>query len=706
MPTRLGVCNLCEAICGLELTIERGVVTTIRGNPEDPLSRGYICPKGVSLGDVHADPDRLRSPVRRIGTGADAEWVEIGWGEALDLVADGLARAVNEHGRDAVGVYLGNPNAHSLGSATHGIAMVKMLRTRNRFSASSVDQIPHQLVAWQLYGHQLLLPIPDLDRTSYFLVFGANPMASNGSLMTVPDFPNRLRALNARGGRMVVVDPRRTETAKVADEHLFVRPGSDAVVVLAMVRTLFEEGLTRPAPYVDRVERVRELVDPFTPEVAEQVSGIAADDVRRLTRELAAADGGAAYGRIGVSTTGFGSLAQWGIQCLNILAGNFDQPGGVLFTEPAIDFVARRFVGTGHYDLYRSRVRNIPEYAGELPAAVMSEEIETSGPGQIKAMLTIAGNPVLSTPDGKRLGDAFDGLDFMAAIDIYLNETTRHADVILPPTTALERDHYDIVFHGLAVRNTARWTPAPLPKPAGALHDWEIYRELALRFQRRLVDRPRLRTRLKQRARLTPSPRRIIAGLLRTNGVVSFKDLLRHPEGVDLGPLRPTMPERLQTSDHRIDLAPDIVVADLPRLQAWVDDRLRDSPDGLVLIGRRHKQDNNAWFHNIERVNRGRPRHQLLMHPDDLAERGIADGDQVTVTSRVGAVTVDVQATDDMMRGVVSLPHGYGHQVDGVRLARASKLPGVSINDLTDPDLLDLSGNAALSGVPVTVTPA
>jgi anaerobic selenocysteine-containing dehydrogenase len=700
------VCNLCEAICGLELTIERGVVTTIRGNPEDPLSRGYICPKGVSLGDVHADPDRLRSPVRRIGTGADAEWVEIGWDEALDLVADGLARAVNEHGRDAVGVYLGNPNAHSLGSATHGIAMVKMLRTRNRFSASSVDQIPHQLVAWQLYGHQLLLPIPDLDRTSYFLVFGANPMASNGSLMTVPDFPNRLRALNARGGRMVVVDPRRTETAKVADEHLFVRPGSDAVVVLAMVRTLFEEGLTRPAPYVDRVERVRELVDPFTPEVAEQVSGIAADDVRRLTRELAAADGGAAYGRIGVSTTGFASLAQWGIQCLNILAGNFDQPGGVLFTEPAIDFVARRFVGTGHYDLYRSRVRNIPEYAGELPAAVMSEEIETSGPGQIKAMLTIAGNPVLSTPDGKRLGDAFDGLDFMAAIDIYLNETTRHADVILPPTTALERDHYDIVFHGLAVRNTARWTPAPLPKPAGALHDWEIYRELALRFQRRLVDRPRLRTRLKQRARLTPSPRRIIAGLLRTNGVVSFKDLLRHPEGVDLGPLRPTMPERLQTSDHRIDLAPDIVVADLPRLQAWVDDRLRDSPDGLVLIGRRHKQDNNAWFHNIERVNRGRPRHQLLMHPDDLAERGIADGDQVTVTSRVGAVTVDVQATDDMMRGVVSLPHGYGHQVDGVRLARASKLPGVSINDLTDPDLLDLSGNAALSGVPVTVTPA
>jgi anaerobic selenocysteine-containing dehydrogenase len=325
-------------------------------------------------------------------------------------------------------------------------------------------------------------------------------------------------------------------------------------------------------------------------------------------------------------------------------------------------------------------------------------------------MLTFAGNPVLSTPDGKRLGEALAGLDFMAAIDIYVNETTRHADVILPPTTALERDHYDIVFHGLAIRNTARWTPAALPKPQGALHDWEVARELALRVQKRLVNRPGLRTRLRQRARLAPSPRWIVAGLLRTHGVTTMKQLVRHPEGVDLGPLRPTRPERLQTEDHRIDLAPDLVTRDLPRLQAWLDERLatveQQGPDGLVLIGRRHKQDNNAWFHNIERVNRGRPRHQLLMHPDDLAERGIADGDLVTVRSRVGEVTVDVQATDDVMRGVVSLPHGYGHQVDGVRLGRASKVPGVSINDLTDPELLDLSGNAALSGVPVTVARA
>src|SRR6476620_8570874 len=458
--TKIGVCNLCEAICGLRITLEDGVVTGVRGNPDDPLSRGHICPKGVSIGDVHADPDRLRRPVRRVTDESGAtRWEEIGWDEALDLAADGLAAAINRHGRDAVAIYLGNPNVHSLGSLTPGTALVQGFRTRNTFSATSVDQLPHQLVAHLMYGHQLFLPVPDIDRTSYFLVFGANPMASNGSLMTVPDFPNRLRALQARGGRMVVVDPRRTETAKAADEHFFVRPGSDAVVVLAMVRTLFEEGLTRPAPYVDRVDRVRELVEPFTPEAAERVSGIAAADVRRLARELAAAGGGAAYGRIGVSTTGFGSLAQWGIQCLNILTGHFDQPGGVLFTEPAVDFVGRGLVGKGHYDLWRSRVRGLPEYGGELPAATMREEIETPGDGQIRAMLTIAGNPVLSTPDGRRLGEALEGLDFMASVDIYVNETTRHADVILPPTTALERDHYDVVFQGFAIRNTARFTP-------------------------------------------------------------------------------------------------------------------------------------------------------------------------------------------------------------------------------------------------------
>jgi anaerobic selenocysteine-containing dehydrogenase len=365
--TRLTACNLCEAICGLELTLTDGKVTAIRGNPDDPLSRGYICPKGVALADVYDDPDRLRRPVRRRGD----DWEEIGWDEALDLVADGLAEALNQHGRNAVGVYLGNPNAHALGSATHAVPFVKSLRTRNRFSASTVDQAPHQLMAWQMFGHQLLLPIPDLDRTSYLLVFGANPMASNGSLMTAPDFPHRAKAITQRGGRIVVLDPRRTETAKIATEHVFIRPGGDVVVLMAMVRTVLADGLAKPPAYVDGLDQLTALVDPFTPELAEQVSGVPAATVQRLARELCETRGAAAYGRLGVSATGFGSVSQWAINCLNLLAGDFDRPGGVMFPEPAVDVVGRRFVGTGHFDLYRSRVRGLPEYGGELPAACM-----------------------------------------------------------------------------------------------------------------------------------------------------------------------------------------------------------------------------------------------------------------------------------------------------------------------------------------------
>ncbi len=702
--TTLGVCNLCEAICGLELTLTDGRVTGVRGNPADPLSRGHVCPKGVAIADVYDDPDRLRRPVRRVGRGDDAEWVEIGWDEALDLVADGLAAALNRGGRNAVGVYLGNPNAHALGAATHGLPFIKSLGTRNRFSASSVDQIPHQLVGMLLYGHQLLLPVPDLDRTSYFLVLGGNPMASNGSLMTVPDFPNRLRELQRRGGRMVVLDPRRTETAKVVDEHHFVRPGSDAYVLLAMLNLLFTEGPTTVPAYVDGVAAVAEAVSGFTPERAEAASGVPADDLRRITREFAAADGAAAYGRLGVSTQGFGSVCQWAIQCLNILTGNFDRVGGVLFPEPAVDVVGRRFVGPGHYDVWRSRVRGAAEFAGELPVATLREEIETPGEGQIRAMLTIAGNPVLSTPDGRRLADAFDGLDFMASIDIYLNETTRHADVVLPTTTALERDHYDLVFHGLAVRNTARFTPAVLPREPGARHEWEIYRDLAARVTARLERRPGLRTRLRTRARLSVSPTLQLRGLLATGRKLSWRALRATPEGVDLGPLRPTMPGRLQTADHRIDLAPALLIGDLARLDA---PETIPAADELLLIGRRHQRDNNSWMHNAERLTRGRPRHHLLMHPDDLAARDLADGATVTVSSRVGKVVVEVQAAEDMMRGVVSLPHGYGHQVvGGTRMRHAATVPGVSINDLTDPELLDVSGNAALNGVPVTVTPA
>lgn len=695
---RVGVCNLCEACCGLLLTIEDGRVTGARGNPDDPLSRGHICPKGVAIGDVHADPDRLKRPVRRTGD----TWTEIGWDEALDLVADRVSATIREHGEDALGIYLGNPNVHSLGSMTHGVALVQSFRTRNKFSATSVDQLPHQLVAHFLYGHQLMLPVPDIDRTSYFLVFGANPMASNGSLMTVPDFPARLRDLKARGGRMVVFDPRRTETAKVASEHHFVRPGTDAWALLALLNVLFAEGLTTPPPYVDGLAEVERLVADFTPELAEETSGVAADTIRTVARDLAAADGAAAYGRIGVSTQEFGTVCQWAVQLLNLVTGNLDRVGGAMLTTPAIDGVGRGLIGRGHHDRFRSRVRQAPEFGGELPVSVLREEIETPGEGQVRSLLTFAGNPVLSTPDGPRLDRAIEGLDFYAAIDIYINETTRHADVILPPTSLLERDHYDLVFHLLAVRNTARFTPAVFAKGRDQRHDWEIYRDLALRVAKRLDRKVPLKRRVVNEARMRMSPAFLIGMLLRTGrSGVTISQLRKHPEGVDLGPLQPgQLPRRLATRDKRIDAVPGIVVDDLTRLTR----RAPLAPGELVLIGRRHQRDCNSWMHNTERLTRGKARHQLLMHPADLDARGLADGALVTVASRVGSVQVEVAATEDVMPGVVSLPHGYGHQKAGVRLGVAAGVAGVSINDLTDPDRLDVSGNAALSGVPVTVT--
>ena len=438
-------CTLCEAMCSLEVRLDgEGSITSMRGHEADPLSRGHICPKAFALQDVHEDPDRLRRPVRRTAEGG---WREVSWDDAISFAASRLAAVQREHGDDAVAVYQGNPNVHSLGALTHNPTLVRLLHTRNRFSATSVDQLPHQVMAWALYGHQFLLPVPDIDRTDLLVLVGHNPMASNGSLWTVPDFPARRRELAARGGRLVVIDPRRTETAKVADEHHFVRPGSDAAVLLAVVRELLGgdvDALAGPAAYVDGVEAVRAAVEPFTPELAEQVSGMPADAVRGLARDLAAAPSAAVHGRMGVSTQAHGVVCQWAVQTINVLTGNLDRPGGTMFTTPAVDLVGRGVLGPGGFGTRRSRVRGLPSFGGELPVSALEEEISTPGEGQVRALLTIAGNPVSSTPSGHRLDEALEGLDVMVAIDFYVNETTRHADVILPPTGPLERDHYDL----------------------------------------------------------------------------------------------------------------------------------------------------------------------------------------------------------------------------------------------------------------------
>ncbi len=726
VETRHITCVLCEASCGLEVGVDGPRVVTIRGHASDPLSRGHICPKAVALQDLHTDPDRLRKPVRRVGpAGAEATWEELSWEEAFDLVAERLVAIQRDHGADALAIYLGNPNVHSLGALTHGVNLVRLLRTRNTFSATSVDQLPHQVVAWALYGHQFLIPIPDIDRTDLLVLVGNNPMASNGSIMTVPDFPGRLRELRARGGRLVVLDPRRTETAKVADQHHFVRPGTDAFVLLAVVNVLFEEGLARPAAYVAGLDAVREAIADFTPEVAESVSRMPAGSVRALAHDLASAGSAAVHARMGASTQEFGVVTQWAAQLINILTGALDRPGGTMFTSPAVDMIGKGLLGKGHLGAWHSRVRALPEFGGELPVAALAEEIATPGEGRIRGLLTIAGNPVASTPAGQVLDAALDDLEFMVAIDFYINETTRHADVILPPTGPLERDHYDLVFHLFAVRNTARWSPALFERPEEARHDWEIARDLALRIialraadaadtagaglkggvaraVNLVKDLPKV---IEAQARFRATPRQQVDLLLRASRTgLSVSKLAAIPGGVDLGPLESQLPDRLQTGDHRIDVAAPVALTDLDRLRRRLHE---DSADGLLLIGRRHQRDNNSWLHNTERLTRGRPRHHLLMNPADLAERGLRDGSPVRVTSAAGSVVVEVNASDDLMPGVVSLPHGYGHDRPGVRLAAATGLPGVSINDLTDPTRIDVaSGNAALNGVPVTVGPA
>jgi anaerobic selenocysteine-containing dehydrogenase len=692
-------CVLCEASCGLEVTLRGPEIVSIRGHADDPLSRGHICPKGVALQDLHTDPDRLRRPVRRVGQ----DFVEIGWPEAIELAADLLAGVQERHGRDAVATYLGNPNVHSLGALTHGTAIPRALGSKHVFSATSVDQLPHHVVAWAMYGHQFLLPVPDIDRARLVVLVGTNPMASNGSLWTVPDFPGRVRELQARGGRLVVLDPRRTETAAVADEHHFVRPGTDATVLLALLHVVLAEDLARPADYVCGLDELRVVVADFTPELAEAVSGVAAEVIRELARDVAAGEA-AVHGRMGVSTQEFGVLCQWAIQCLMAVTGNLDRPGGTMFSSPAVDIIARGLIGRGHRGRTSSRVRGLPGFGGELPVAVLGEEMDGSSPA-IRALLTVAGNPVSSTPAGARLSERIADLEAVVAIDPYINETTRHAHVILPPTGPLERDHYDLIFHTLAVRNTARWSPALFPRGEDQRHDWEIARDLVTALARKRGKRLPVR----QWLRLRVTPRVAVDALLRSSRRgLSVRRLARTPGGVDLGPLEARLPERLHTEDKRIALTPPVLVAGLTALRTRIPElRQSAASDDLLLIGRRHQRDNNSWMHNTQRLTRGRPRHQLLMHPDDLASRGLDDGSLVTVTSEVSSLRVEVRATDEVMPGVVSLPHGYGHGRAGVRLRHAVEVPGVAMNDLTDPARVEgVSGNAVLNGIPVLVTAA
>jgi anaerobic selenocysteine-containing dehydrogenase len=688
--SRFRACPLCEAICGLEFRFDGARLSSIRGDGDDPFSRGHICPKGNAILDLESDPDRLRRPLRRRG----GDWEEIGWDDAFALAGERLAAVQREHGASAVGVYLGNPNVHHFGHIAYLPSLLRAMRTPNVFSASSVDQWPHQLVCAQMYGHQFLLPIPDIDRTGYFLMLGANPMASMGSLMTAPGVGERLRALTARG-RLVVVDPRRTETAEVASEHVFIRPGTDAMFLIGVLKELMRlrpPRLERYAGKVNGLDDALAALATFEMATIAGRTGIPASTIERIARELDAAPSAAVYGRMGVSTQEFGTLTQWLMHLINLYTGNLDREGGVLPNDAVIPLTGPG-TPSGARARWKSRVRALPEFGGELPVAALAEEIETLGEGRIRALLTSAGNPVLSTPNGAALERALGTLDFMVCVDIYVNETTRHADLILPPASPFTQYHYDLFFNAFAVRRVARVNAPMWDKPADERADWEIFNALGTAFAA-AAGKP---------FQALPDPATLIAaGLQRGGSGLTFAQLAASPHGLDLGPLRPNLLAGLQTASGAIECAPALLLSELARLVESI--HAAAPADALRLIGRREIRSNNSWMHNAPRLVKGKARHHLLMHPDDLAARGIADGASVRVRSRSGAIRIEVRQSDSMMPGVVSLPHGFGHQRDGVRLARAAEVAGASYNDLTDPLALDVaSGNAALNGLPVWI---
>ncbi|MFD8507023.1 molybdopterin oxidoreductase family protein [Streptomyces sp. NPDC059687] len=738
--TALRICPLCEATCGLTLTVEDDRVTGARGDRDDVFSRGFICPKGASFGAADSDPDRLRTPLVRRG----GELREATWDEAFDAVAAGLRPVVERYGPHAVGVVLGNPNVHTVAGALYPTVLLAGLRTRSLFTASTLDQMPKHVSSGLLYGDANAVPVPDLDRTDHLLLIGANPLESNGSLCTAPDFPGKLKGLRARGGTLTVIDPRRTRTARLADRHVAVRPGTDALLLAAMTHVLFEEDLVdlgHLAPYVQGVDDVAAAVRDFTPEAAAGACDVGADTIRTLARELAAAPTAAVYGRIGSCTVPHGTLASWLVDVLNVLTGNLDRPGGALFPLSATDRTPRP-AGPGRgfaLGRWNSRVSRHPEAKGELPISALAEEIDTATDdgSPIRAVIAVAANPVLSAPDGDRLDKALGSLDFMVVVDPYLNETSRHAHVLLPPPPPSRAPHFDFAFNTLAVRNQVRYTRAAVPLEPGRMAETEILARLVLAatgmhvadpeaVDAMVVDQTLGKAVTEAHSPVHGRDPRELAGLLtgdngperrldmmlrlgpygdgfgaRTDGL-SLERLLAHPHGIDLGPLRSRLPQPLKTVSGKVELLPRPIADDLPRLKRALGERA----DGLVLVGRRHLRSNNSWLHNVPALTGGSNRCTLHIHPSDAERLGLVDGARVRVKGAGGAVTVPVEFTEGIRPGVVSLPHGWGHDRPGTRMSHASLDPGVNVNQLLDGSLLDpLSGNAVLNGVPVELAP-
>ena len=725
-------CPLCEATCGLELHMEDREITLVRGDKDDVFSKGFLCPKGTAIKELESDPDRLRVP--QIRDRATNAWRDASWDEAFEYIHDHLLPILDAHGRDALGIYMGNPCAHNLAPMIYNRVMNQAAKTTNLFSASTVDQMPKQVSSGLMFGTGLSVPVPDVDRTDYLLMLGANPFASNGSLMTAPDMPGRLRALRARGGRLVVVDPRRSKTAEESDEWVAILPGTDSHFLLAVAHTLFSENLVDVGDHLrvhlSGLEAVRELATHFAPEIVAPVCGVDADVIRRIAREIAAAPTAAVYGRIGTCTQEFGTTASWAVDVINVLTGNLDRVGGAMFNKPATgggNTAGEGGKGRGvRFGRRASRVRGLPEFFGEYPAVVLAEEIETPGVGQIRAMITVAGNPVVSNPASRRLDAAMESLEFMVSIDIYRNETTSHADVILPVESMLARGHYDIALRSLAIRNVATYSAPVFDIEPGQHREWETLCRLAGILQGLghgyenasavddfviggLVDKAAARGGHEPAELLAllseggrRGPERILDLMLRTGPYgLTLNQLIENPHGIDLGALQPRIPEVLRTPTGRIELAPEVIVDDVRERLIPTLTRARS---GLSLVGRRDLRSNNSWMHNLRVLVKGKNRCTMHMNPADANRLSLADGKTARVMSATGEVEIVVEVTDAIREGVVSIPHGWGHDSPGANMTIAGENAGVNSNILASVDDFDpLSGNAILSGIPVEV---
>ena len=705
-------------MCGIEVATQGNRILSIKGDKDNPFSAGHICPKASALKDLYDDPDRLKRPVKKVGD----EWQEIPWSEAFDYVAEKLHHIQSTYGKDAVGVYLGNPNAHNMGAILFGPYFYRALESHNRYSATSVDQLPHHIVSRRLFGHMSQIPIPDIDHTQHFVIIGGNPLASNGSIMTVPNVKKRLKDVQKRGGKVVVIDPKRTDTADLSCEHHFIRPGSDVLLLLAMLHVVFDKQLHNAEallPYAEELLEVEGYVKDFSPENVSEQTGIEASQIIQLVTDFCEAESAVCYGRMGASVQAFGTLTQYLIMLFNMLTGNLDRQGGMMFTQPAADILP--VSSRGSMSGYSSRVRGLPAFAGEYPVACLAEEILTPGEGQIKAMVIGAGNPVVTTPNTEQLERAFSQLDFIVSVDFYISETSRHADIILPPVTPLERDHYDVVFHNFAVRNYATYSEAVVDIDDDQLTDWQIYLSLAER-----LDKLNGKSTAHYQTLWQKQPKGVIDDLLKSgqygahasanisakenaNGIgnegdnLSLDKLKAHPHGIDLGPLQPALPDAIFHENKKIDLNFNYFMSDIARVKTHFFDQKRNE-NKIVLIGRRHIKTNNSWLHNSPRMVKGNNRCTLQLHPIDAAEYDVNEGDRVKVTSRVGELFVEAEITDSIMPGVVSIPHGWGHNKKGIKLGVASQYPGVNTNILTDEMQVDtLSGNSVLNGVPVSL---